>query len=145
MSRLFHVEVFGSPGDRGDLHVADSGVYKFERCPGRTDAPISGYVEDDSNCPSFLVALRSVDVDGRSIPDWSGEKLLGLDGKVYRDKEVHSIKVADRLLFRQLQIEAGGTNLRHSYRVGWRDCLIPPDPMMPWGRDFYKYVAYQLR
>ncbi|MDR3482255.1 MAG: hypothetical protein P4L91_16255 [Burkholderiaceae bacterium] len=106
---------------------------------------IQGFIANASTKPDFIVALEMKRIEGFSAPDLGKGRLIGLDAKIYYETDIVKTDFVDLLFVRRFRVftETGLVYARW-YRPNWRDWVIPPDPMMPWGRDFYRYLHDRL-
>jgi hypothetical protein len=146
MRSKYIVKVFGKEDEILILEATPDG-FDVSRPPsdGSIENSIDGYVADASSASDFVVALEKITVTQIQAPQWSGAKLIRLNGQVYRDGDISKCRYMDLLLIRCLSIyDSAGFANRHYYRPKLRDLIFPSDPMMPWGGDFYRYLRHLI-
>ena len=131
-SKLLKVEVL----DDSDVCI------KFDRLGIENAAGFDGYAATDAEDTDFVLAVNKIDREGVKYPDWKREKIFRFGGKILREKGVLKVKLLDWMFIRRFTIVCEGETYSKWYKPGWRDSIIPPDSMMPWGSDFYKYLEF---
>lgn len=107
-------------------------------------AKSQGYFVGVGSSFDFFAATRTSQSHGVTVPDWSSETLFGIDGRVYSSDDVISCRLLDLIIFRWLRVSTKKGPVRKRYFVKLKDCLIPADPMYPWGNDLYKFMGHHL-
>lgn len=142
----FIVRCFEDEAKIGELFLSEDGLH-FQKLLSLSQPQknINGFYTGNWEAPDFIVSANRVEIGERIAPSWSGESIVGLQGSVYPASALRRVKVLSLLFFRRLRIfDDSGLVISRWYLVPWREWVVPADPLMPWGRDFYKYLQFRI-
>jgi len=145
--RKFVVRCFSDENQLGDLVVLeDRGVFSASFPSATKPTLADGFCVWGGTAPDFIVAVGTRSAGDQRVPDWAAGKIIGLQGRVYSDADFVESCIREFLFLRRFRaVTRTGNVIDKWYVVPWREWVVPTDPSMPWGRDFYKYLEFRLR